>query len=792
MQDELKNINLWRSELGLYPVPLFDESQSNQFVLLNGNRGNFCLDLERQQLDSDTRNNAWSSNVGHYVGLTDRHVEVQRWDTRKRFVDRFTRESVLENLEKFHNHLEKDEPKRELSIVSHVIRVYRSLRTSLGQVVDGPASLKAFLYLLACVTDDTTRNRLSLDRWQLDASALEVANLIQEDDWDALTGDLVKGRPIEGLVPNPTLLLRHSSGQIFQEAHFEAVNVPQEQLNLRGFSPAPASLAQVSKGTGLHFTPPALARSLVEESLRILGELPDRLTIFDPACGSGEFLRESLRQLKVRGYAGAITIIGWDVSQAACDMARFILSWETRGHENRIATDIRCHDSIMAESWPTGVDIVAMNPPFVSWQDMSPLQQEAVAKVLGDLARIRPDLSNAFIVRAAQTVQRGGVLASIVPASFLDGDSAARVRGELSSLLSTKLVARLGSHQLFHKALIDAAFYVGRVNGNQTEPTVAFWADHRSHSASAGLRALRRLRGINRPSAYPVDEDGFSIYLTSDMGRGTGSWAPRPYEAWRLVESLRDMPRVKNLFEVKQGVRTGLNKVFILSMEQWKSLPTKRERSYFRPAVLNESIRGGVLSDVAYVFYPYGKHSIETEDELRAEVKSYYEALLLPNKDALSKRGHRGSAQWWELSRHREWQETLHSKLVSTYFGDAGSFAWDATGSFVVVQGFGWIHKPKKKFEELPEAVGLAYLAILNSSLFSKLLSASSNHVGGGQWNLSKKFVDHIPLPDLLSENVAPDTLGGLTEMGGKIYAGEAVNSQEHEELVNAVYGLEP
>jgi len=791
MQPEMNDINLWRLELGLYPVPLFEDGQKNQFVLLNGNRGNFCLDFNKERLDADTRNNAWSSNVGHYVGLTDRYIEVQRWDRKGRSFERFSRASVFENLERFHTYLEKDEPRREFSIISHVIRVFRSLRTSLGQEADGPTSLKAFLYLLACVTDDVRRSHLSLRRWQLDAKATEVANAIRRDDWDALTDELIKGRPIEGLVPNPTLLLRHSSGQIFQEAHYEAVNIPQEQLMLRGFPPAPAALAQARKGAGLHFTPPALARSLVEESIRIIGDLPTHLTIFDPACGSGEFLREILRQLKIKEYKGHITLIGWDISQAACDMARFILSWEMRGYENRISADIRCLDSIVIEDWPREVDIIAMNPPFVSWQDMLLQQREAVTRVLGELARIRPDLSSAFILRATESLRRGGVLASIVPASFLDGDSAAKIRGQLSEVLTTKLVARLGSHQLFHSALIDAAFYLGRANGNQPEPTVAFWADYRPHSASAGLRALRRVRSINRHNAYPVDKDGFSIYLTSAMGRGTGSWAPRPYEAWRLTYTLQHLSKVKNLFEVKQGVRTGLNKTFILSKEQWRSLPTKREKSYFRPAVLNESIKDGVLTDVAYLFYPYGKFSIESEEALRTELKTYYEEVLLPNKEVLSKRSSRRYAKWWELSEHRVWQERPQSKLVSTYFGDAGSFAWDSSGLFVVVQGFGWIHKPTNKFEELPEDVGLAYLVVLNSRLFSKLLSASSNHVGGGQWNLSKKFVDQVPLPDLLGEQINPNILERLSELGRNIHEGESVDTQEREELVNAVYGID-
>ena len=792
MEDRLKRLDLWRLSLGLYPVPLFGEgSQSNQFVLLNGNRGNFCLDLRNEHLSDESRNSAWSSNVGHYVSLVDGSVEVQRWDQRRQAIERYNHESVLNDLEKFHSHLEKDEPRREFSIISHVIRVFRSLRTALGTSTDGPTSLKAFLYLLALVTDNVERDRLTTDKWGLDATAADVANLVRKADWDALVCELIDGRPLEGLTPIPALVLRHASGQLFQEAHYEAIAIPQEQLMLSGFAPLPVTLGKRYKGFGLHFTPPALARTLVEEALNVIETLPPSVVIFDPACGSGEFLREALRQLKMNNYHGWVKLVGWDVSPAACDMANFVLSWERRGYENQVEIDIKCQDSVLAEEWPRDVNVVVMNPPFLSWQDMDSEQRDSITRVLGDLSKKRPDLSSAFVLRAASTLLRGGVLASILPASFLDGESAGPVRTQLGEILRTRLVGRLGSHQLFMSATVDAALYVGSLDSVQFDAPVAFWADHRPQSASAGLRALRKVRSARGQDVLPVLEKGFNIYENSAFGKGKGSWAPRPYEAWKLIRSLSSLTRVRELFDVRQGILTGLNKAFILSKQQWEKLRTKRERSYFRPAVLNESIRDGFLQDSGYLFYPYGEAAIQTESELRSVLRHYYEEFLLPNKELLSKRVSRGGAKWWQLSRHRTWQETPDPKLVSTYFGDAGSFAWDSSGSFVVVQGYAWIHRATKQFKNLPAGIALAYLPILNSHVFSKLLSATSNHVGGGQWNLSKRFVDNVPLPNLLSGELDPTLITELTRVGSDIHSRGVVDTEKREELVNAAYGLD-
>jgi type I restriction-modification system DNA methylase subunit len=79
---------------------------------------------------------------------------------------------------------------------------------------------------------------------------------------------------------------------------------------------------------GVFFTPPALARAVVEETLNALGNPLPSLRIFDPSCGSGEFLKEAIRQLELRNYTGKLELLGWDLLPVPVQMSRFCFAFE--------------------------------------------------------------------------------------------------------------------------------------------------------------------------------------------------------------------------------------------------------------------------------------------------------------------------------------------------------------------------------------------------------------------------------------------------------------------------------
>jgi hypothetical protein len=799
------SLHFWKRTLGLLPVPLYAEADQTpaRHILLNGARGNFCLDLAGHAPDEVSRNQAWSSNVGHFVAVVGNEVKVQRWDPMVGpSVQRFRMADVAQRPELFHRRLEEVIPRPEQSVVAHALLRFRELRAVLGREATGTEALRAFLYLLATSVEGRGATTLDVETWRLDADAARVATAIDAATWETLTSALLRGRPQEQLTTDLTLLLRHASGTLFQEAHYVASLDSSSELLLPGFLPKAARLTRESSGgIGLHFTPPALARTLVEEALAAMGgAVPPVVTVFDPACGSGEFLREAVRQLVVAGHTGTVRVKGFDLSPAACDMANFALAWEARSAPAslRVEIDIQHRDALAEETvWPDQVDLVLMNPPFVEYRQLTGAQHASITRILGERRGQRPDMATAFLVKAARTLRNRGVLGAITPASFLDGTSALLARQELGEQLHARLIARLGSHQLFAHAQVDAALLVLQ-QGQSEDAPVAFWADHRPSSSAAGLRTLRRLRfsrgtpsDVAPAQTAAMDDtvatggdpggDGYSIYPNPKLTVDPKSWSPRPYRAWRRLLALREagLPAVNALFSVRQGVITGHNKAFLLRAEEWSQLPASEQR-YFRPAVLNESIAGGRLSTTAYVFYPYGKDregaelSLETEAALTAALPTYHASHLQRFREALEKRAGIGATGWWQLTRNRlQMTQSRSPKLLSTYFGTTGSFAWDASGDRVVVQGYAWVPKHRAG-----HTVAQAYVPILNSAIFADLLAARSNNVGGGQWNLSVRFVEDLPLPHLslttnrslvrqlldLSERIEVHALGGLPE----------------------------
>jgi hypothetical protein len=515
--------------------------------------------------------------------------------------------------------------------------------------------------------------------------------------------------------------------------------------------------------------------------------------VYDPACGSGEFLREALRQLHMKGYRGHVHLIGSDTSDAACAMSRFVLAREQRHVQSKVTFDIRREDALNAGTcWPEGVHLLLMNPPFVSWQDMDEQTREGVQRILGGLYKKRPDMASAFLLRASEALAPEGVLGTVLPASLLDGVSFEPLRAELSARLQHRFIGRLGSHTVFSKAQVDAAVYVGVRGGAGRRPPMLLWADYRFKSFSDALRALR-IHGD-----APVEGDGFSVYPVSASRITRADWAPRPLKAFKLIERLRNYPTVGMIFDVKQGALTGRNAATILTQEEWKDLPAG-ERKFFRPAVMNVSLKNGALSKNYYVFYPYGESvpQINSEEDLAGYLPKYYKRKLAVDREILRSRARAKESQWWKLSEHRAWQVARQSKIVSTYFGRPGSFGWDAGGDYVVVQGYGWLAretwlaKHRLSLSDFNERFASAYLAVLNAPVVDALLAGVSNNVGGGQWNLSKRFVSRMPLPDLFAEGVDMGLLDELTRIGTAMVRRMAYDKDRHGELVAGIYGTD-
>jgi hypothetical protein len=175
---------------------------------------------------------------------------------------------------------------------------------------------------------------------------------------------------------------------------------------------------------------------------------------------------------------------------------------------------------------------------------------------------------------------------------------------------------------------------------------------------------------------------------------------------------------------------------------------------------------------------------ITSEAELKKELPVYFETKLISYKDALIQRARITEAGWWRLSEHRSWQVSRRPKIISTYFGAAGSFALDRVGDLVVVQGYGWL--PKR--EGLTEQHLMAIVATLNAPITNTLLAGVSNNLSGGQWNLSKRFVERMPIVD--AQKLSESLLEPLRYFGLQMAQGAQWDPVALDNLARSALGL--
>lgn len=826
----------WAEALGLVHVPLFGrgdvpEVRGEHAVLLDGVAASFHITASDDPATALSDTNlrwAWSSNVTHSVAVDKARnvLFLRRWDDRDA-VRKFALPQRPKGASELLNQMRAAGPPRGADVVLHMLRAFRALRNL--SVVDNPLlALQLFnLSLIAAEaverglldrdvvlrTSSTFASLLTdirksgVDETLINATGVGMTNGAAELSAPATVFDyFIAPEPQQQYVLVPSLLMRHASGQLYQEAHL-VLEREHRQLLFPGFA---ASTGGVSTRRDVRFTPATLARTLIEEAFQAIsigGTLPPAFTVLDPACGSGVFLLEAIRELISRQYNGSVHLRGFDISPLSVAMARFCLAHAVHDAQGAGFTVTATVDekNALVDDWGSA-DVILMNPPFVRWESMDGVDQGAVREILGPVARGRADKAMAFVLRAARTITPAGAVASVLPAALLETTSGEPWRQALTEQSDLLLVGRFEGFGYFRASMVEPAFIVLRrrtIDVSLASDVTVLIA--RETAEDEALRALRLFRhGDSTPSE---SDKAWELFEATPTSFAPVSWMPRAHSEQQLLEALvdRNVPRVGDLFDVRQGARTGANDVFVLSRKELRELP-RSEQQFFRPAAGNSTIREGRLLENEYVFYPYNSAglSIKSEDDLAAHLPRYYDQQLKPAKEKLEQRAKLTPTHWWKLTREREWQHVPSPKLVSTYFGDRGSFAYDAEGHFVVVQGHGWIWKrdavvmvdpadPENSMtvEFHDTTLPWAYLALLNSQLFERLLGTVCPRVQGGQFNLSPRFVTQAYLPDMFDElSVPADVVAELGRVGQRMHGGLPYSAADLEEAVARAFGV--
>ncbi|MDD5152242.1 MAG: N-6 DNA methylase, partial [Flavobacterium sp.] len=510
--NNLSDITNWKKNFGLLPILLNPIIQDNKYLMLNGGSGDFCLQTKSNGADINTLFNiAWSSNTKNFIVIENENLKILNWLDRNKS-EEIPLNKIETNSSEFYNYLISKSYKTQSDVVPFVLDIFRQLRNISRESENPSVALNILFQLLISIEEDYTK--IDYTKW-----GIQKIDLPYQFDYFV---DLIK-QGVKSIHPNLDLILRHSAGALFQEAHREVIYF-NPQLELFGASNKLATRNDAY--SSIHYTPQYLARTIVENSLKEIDLKKTNLIIFDPSCGSSEFLIEALKQLKNFGYKGKVKVIGWDSSESAVNTSNFLLQYEKRTQWNNtdLEFEIKRVEDSLTQQWANDYDLILMNPPFVSWELLkSKDSRDAILETLGSNSRNgKPNQASAFFYKAIQSLGNDGVIGCVLPSSIFTFDSYSKMRNEIKEQIHIKTVAKLGNF-VFEDALTDVSFFIGKKSNTQ-DPTKLIWCKNEKGIAQESLRELRKINANNQQS---VEEKSFSIYSPSNF--------PVIKESWKVI-----------------------------------------------------------------------------------------------------------------------------------------------------------------------------------------------------------------------------------------------------------------
>ena len=573
-------------------------------------------------------------------------------------------------------------------------------------------------------------------------------------------------------------------GHIFEQS---ITDIENEKAEARIAAPPPS--ASKKKREGVVYTPDFITRFIVEQTIgKSLREIEDallpqhgkreddggirwrnktsaeaefwtayldriaRLRILDPACGSGAFLIAAFNflnaeQKRVRDRLselrpGILThlspnadveiitnnLFGVDVNAESVEITKLALWLQTAKRERALESldgNIKHGNSVVtAEGLGTppfdwdelggegSFDIVLGNPPYVRMELLKPIKPHLEARF--SVAADRADLYAYFFELGVRLLAPGGRLGFISSSTFFRTGSGAPLRGYLAAETLVEAVVDFGDLQVFEGVTTYPAIVVLRKGGASDDGTLTY----------LNARALPDdISRVFREQSLTMPRERLSA--------GT----------WRFESDLLDTIRAKMAKGRKTlaetygpplyGIKTGLNKAFVLTRAQRDALVARDPRSadLLKPFLIGENLkRWHIESDDLWLIYtPKGCVDIEDYPKVRDH--------LLPWKEQLEKRATKQN--WWELQQAQAnyAEKFSNPKIIFERFQSRPTFAFDENAIF-----------PNNALWCV-ENTGFELLAILNSKTFEFLIRNSTTPMAGGFYQIQAHQINQVPLP---------------------------------------------
>ncbi|MCG8868270.1 N-6 DNA methylase [Tenacibaculum finnmarkense] len=256
-----------------------------------------------------------------------------------------------------------------------------------------------------------------------------------------------------------------------------------------------------------------------------------KLTICDPACGSGAFLNQALDflikehtyidELKTKLLGGGFifpdientilekNIFGVDLNEESVEIAKLSLWLRTaqpRRKLNNLNSNIKCGNSLIdsktvagdkAFNWENefpqifengGFDVVIGNPPYVLCQPSNTNEKTLSFYKKFEVASYKIDLFHLFFEKSINLIRENGKLGFITPNTFLTNKYIKPLR---TFILETTFLEEVINYEdtVFQDAGVDVATLILSKNNNKNNKEIKIYSSNKGYLKDLGVKS---------------------------------------------------------------------------------------------------------------------------------------------------------------------------------------------------------------------------------------------------------------------------------------------------------------
>ncbi|WP_233883985.1 Eco57I restriction-modification methylase domain-containing protein [Tenacibaculum piscium] len=482
-----------------------------------------------------------------------------------------------------------------------------------------------------------------------------------------------------------------------------------------------------------------------------------KLTICDPACGSGAFLNQALDflikehtyidELKTKLLGGGFifpdientilenNIFGVDLNEESVEIAKLSLWLRTaqpRRKLNNLNSNIKCGNSLIdsksvagdkAFNWENefseilengGFDVIIGNPPYVRqelFKEIKPYLEKNY-KCYNSVA----DLYTYFIEKGINLMNEKGLFSFILPNKFLKATYGKNIRKVMKEDANLELLLDFDDYPVFADATTYPIIYILNKKSDNKAKTFLFSEINKRDNTDDPIITLE-----NKKHLVPYDS------LTDEM------WNFIDITSFKLLEKIKkDSINLGDFVDKKvfRGLTTGRNEAFIIDSEKREELITKnfKNKEQIKVLATGKEVKRNTFNfqDKYLLFTGYDLDIPNNFPDIKEELDNY--------KAELIKRYDQG-VNYWNLRACAYYEEMQQPKIIYPRINNRGNFYLDEKGEVFLLDNNFFISTDSKSL-----------LAFLNSKLVFFYLKNICTTLQGGFYDFRRDKITTIPI----------------------------------------------